>query len=86
MAQSKKEQQIIKAVDVKTPAAIELLKKVVNINSGTMNFDGVRKVGSIFMEQLKAIGFETRWAPGDSFNRAGHLIAVHKGTKGPRFY
>lgn len=85
MAQSKKEKQIIKAVNERTPAAISLLKKVVNINSGTMNFEGVRMVGDIFMEQLKAIGFETRWASGDSFNRAGHLIAVHKGSKGPRF-
>jgi glutamate carboxypeptidase len=84
LAQSKNEKKILSAVDKRNPAAIELLKKVVNINSGTMNFEGVRKVGSVFMEQLKAIGFETRWASGDSFNRAGHLVAVHKGTKGPK--
>lgn len=85
MAQSHKENQLIAAVDARTPAAIELLKQVVNINSGTMNFEGIRNVGSIFMSQLNAIGFETRWAAGESFNRAGHLIAVHKGKKGPRF-
>lgn len=83
-AQSKKENQIISAIDSRTPAAIALLKKVVNINSGTMNFEGVRKVGTIFTDELKAIGFETRWAAGDSFNRAGHLIAVHEGKKGPK--
>ena len=85
MAQSKKEKQLIAAVNTRTPAAIDLLRKVVNINSGTMNFEGVRNVGSIFMEQLKALGFETRWVSGDHFNRAGHLVAVHKGTKGPKF-
>ena len=83
-AQSKKENQLLISIDSRTPNALALLKKVVNINSGTMNFDGVRKVGSIFSNELNAIGFETRWVAGDSFNRAGHLIAFHKGKKGPR--
>ena len=47
-----------------------------------MNFAGVRKVGSIFMTELKALDFETHWVSGDSFNRAGNLIATHKGKKG----
>ena len=83
-AQSKKEKLLLSSIDSRTSNAIILLKKVVNINSGTMNFDGVRKVGSVFSDELKAIGFETRWIAGDSFNRAGHLIAFHKGNKGPR--
>ena len=83
-AQSKKENQLLISIDSRTANALALLKKVVNINSGTMNFDGVRKVGSIFSNELNAIGFETRWVGGDSFNRAGHLIAFHKGKKGPR--
>ncbi len=84
LAQSKKENRIIAAVGSRTPAAVALLKKAVNINSGTMNFEGVRNVGNLFMDELKALGFETRWAPGDHFNRAGHLIALHKGKKGLR--
>lgn len=84
LAQSKNEKKILTAVDARNPEAIELLKKVVNINSGTMNFEGVQKVGSIFIKELNAIGFETRWVSGDNFNRAGHLVAVHKGTKGPK--
>ncbi|MEO6166272.1 MAG: M20/M25/M40 family metallo-hydrolase [Chitinophagales bacterium] len=76
---TKQELKIIKSVDDRTPEAIALLKKAVNINSGTMNFAGVRQVGELFMDELKKIGFETRWSPGAPFNRAGHLIAVHKG-------
>ena len=83
-AQSKKEIQITASVDTRNSAAIALLKKVVNINSGTMNFEGVRKVGSIFSDELKALGFETRWIAGESFNRAGHLFAVHRSKKGPK--
>lgn len=82
---SREENKIIKATDLRTSAAIELLKKVVNTNSGTMNFEGVRKVGGYFMDELSKLGFETRWSPGDHFNRAGHLIAVHHGTKGSKF-
>jgi glutamate carboxypeptidase len=81
---TKQEIKICKAIDNRTTAATELLKTAVNINSGTMNFEGVRKVGDLFMEELKKIGFETRWSPGESFHRAGHLIATHKG-KGKKF-
>lgn len=76
----KEEKALVKAVEKRQAAALELLKKAVNINSGTMNFKGVQKVGSLFMEELKALGFEVRWSSGDAFNRAGHLIAVHKGS------
>ena len=83
-AQSKKEKLLLSSIDSRTQNAIALLKKVVNINSGTMNFDGVRKVGNFFSDELKSIGFDTRWIAGDSFNRAGHLIAFHQGKRGPR--
>lgn len=83
---SAQERTICKSVDSRTADALTLLKNAVNINSGTMNFDGVRKVGELFMEELKKLGFETRWSSGDAFNRAGHLIAVHKGKgKGKKF-
>ena len=81
---TKQELKTCKAIDSRTPAALALLKAAVNINSGTMNFAGVRQVGDLFMTELKKLGFETRWSPGDSFNRSGHLIAVHKG-KSRRF-
>jgi len=78
------ELKICKSIDDRTEAAITLLKTSVNINSGTMNFDGVRQVGELFMEELKKLGFETRWSSGEPFNRAGHLVATHAG-KGKRF-
>ena len=41
--------------------AIALLEQVVNINSGTMNHAGVKQVADVFDQELKALGFETRW-------------------------
>ncbi|HET7619712.1 MAG TPA: hypothetical protein VFK20_14495, partial [Vicinamibacterales bacterium] len=77
------EQQIAAAVDHNNDAALALLERVVNINSGTMNFEGVRQVGDIFKAEFDALGFTTRWIDGAPFKRAGHLIAEHAGS-GPR--
>jgi glutamate carboxypeptidase len=51
----------------------------VEINSGTLNFAGVREVGRIFGEQLAELGFATRWIDGAPFERAGHLVAEREG-------
>jgi glutamate carboxypeptidase len=77
------EKAIARAVDAGNDRGLELLAQVVNINSGTMNFGGVRAVGAVLRAQLDDIGFTTRWIDGASFGRAGHLVAEHRGA-GPR--
>jgi glutamate carboxypeptidase len=64
--------------------ATALLERLVNINSGTMNFDGVREAGRILRSELDGIGFSTRWIDLPETKRAGHLFAERKGTKGKR--
>src|SRR5438270_9087544 len=71
------------AVDAHNLEALALLERLVNINSGTMNFAGVRQVGDILRAQFDALGFRTRWVDGAAFHRAGHLIAEHPGP-GPK--
>ena len=41
------EQKIITQINAQLPQTEALLKKVVNINSGTLNKEGVREVGAI---------------------------------------
>lgn len=82
---NKKERNIINAVDNNSEKAIELIKTAVNINSGTMNFKGVREVGSLFQKELDKLGFETKLTNGDAYGRSGHLIATRTGKKGPKF-
>ena len=77
------EQTIVRAVDVRNADALALLERVVNINSGTHNFAGVRAVGDVFRARLDALGFTTRWVDGAPFGRAGHLVAEHP-AKGPK--
>lgn len=79
---SKQEKKIVELVDARNAAALQLLEQAVNINSGTMNFAGVRQVGELFKAKLEALGFTARLTDGSAFNRAGHLIAEHRGGKG----
>jgi glutamate carboxypeptidase len=79
------EREIVRHVDRRRTDAVALLEHVVNINSGTMNFPGVRAVGAAFRAELDALGFTTRWIDGAGFARAGHLIAERAGRgSGPR--
>ncbi|PCJ47974.1 MAG: peptidase M20 [Gammaproteobacteria bacterium] len=75
------EQKIVTLVDDEMSRAKKLLEKVVNINSGTMNFAGIKQVGQIFIEELNEIGFDAKWIEGSAFNRAGHLFAA-RGDRG----
>jgi len=78
------EARIVAAVEANADAAIDLLERTVNINSGTMNFEGVREVGDVLRAEFDALGFETEWVDGAAFERAGHLVARHRGSgQGP---
>ena len=81
------EQKIIAQINAQIPQTEALLKRVVNINSGTLNKEGVREVGTILRKEFDDLGFKTEWIylP-DSLNRAGHLVAERKGTKGKKLF
>jgi len=82
-ALSAEERALTAFIDADNDRALALLEKVVNINSGTMNFAGVRAVGASLRPEFDALGFKTEWVEGASFERAGHLVADHPGP-GPR--
>jgi glutamate carboxypeptidase len=74
------ERRIVAAAEAENAGAWQLLETLVNINSGTMNLEGVERVGRIMMGELGRLGFEVRWVPMDAVARAGHVVAEHKGT------
>lgn len=77
------ERAIVRNVEAENARALALLQRIVDINSGTMNFPGVRRVGDVLRGELDSLGFTTRWVEGASFHRAGHLVAEHPGP-GPK--
>lgn len=62
--------------------AVTLLERLVNQNSGSMNVAGVKAVADMLRPEFEALGFTVSWKPMDAVNRAGHLVAVHKGKAG----
>ena len=78
------ERKVAKAAQAETPRAIELLEKLVNINSGTLNAEGVKQVADVMRAQLEPLGFKVRWTPMTELGRAGNLVAEHAGSGGKR--
>jgi glutamate carboxypeptidase len=82
---SRTERKLVKIVEANNDKAIAFLERTVNINSGTLNAKGVKQLGEVFGSAFKTIGFETSWIDMPlEMNRAGHLFAETKGTKGKR--
>jgi glutamate carboxypeptidase len=77
------ETAVVAEVDRLAPAAVLFLEQIVNVNSGTMNHEGIRQIGREFDREFRALGMETTWIkmPGD-VNRAGHLFAETAGGQG----
>jgi len=81
-ARSPAERAMTQSVEAGYEPAIGLLETLVNQNSGSMNFAGVKAVADMLRPEFEALGFTVIWQPMDAAKRAGHLIAVHKGRAG----
>ncbi|WP_326523167.1 M20/M25/M40 family metallo-hydrolase [Sphingomonas sp.] len=62
---------------------IALLERLVAQNSGSLNIDGVTKVGAMMRAELEPLGFQVTWEDMRATGRAGHLVATKPG-KGAR--
>lgn len=76
------EKKIAAFVDDDQERAVGLLERLVNQNSGTRNIPGVVKVAEMVRPEFEALGFTVSWIPQEQVQRAGHLVAVHKGKPG----
>ncbi len=74
---SPREKAMVAYIDANEQASNALLEKLVNINSGTHNLEGVRAVAGIMQQQLTDLGFNVRWIPMQQVERAGVLVAEH---------
>ena len=84
---TKEEKAILARIDAQMPETLKLLEEMVNINSGTLNVTGVRKVGDLLGKAFQQAGFQTTWVSlPDSLRRAGHLVATRKGSKGRKLF
>lgn len=74
------EQKIVRTVEAERDRSVALLERLVNQNSGSLNFPGVEAVGRMMRAELEPLGFAVRWVPMAEAGRAGHIVATHKGS------
>jgi glutamate carboxypeptidase len=78
------QQSIVASVKADQQNSAALLKTLVNINSGTLNPSGVRKVADVLRPRFEELGFTCRWIPMEAVHRAGHLSCARNGGRGRR--
>ena len=59
------EMNLVAWVDSQEQEMLELLEQITNINSGTLNKEGVNQITQIFQSELRELGFSTSRLPGD---------------------
>ena len=78
------EAKMVATVDAEYERSVALLERLVNQNSGTMNFPGVKTVGDMMRAELEPLGFKVEWLDMAKAGRAGHLVATKAGKKGSK--
>ena len=67
-------------VDAEQERTLAMLEKWVNQNSGSLNLEGVTRVGEMLRAELEPLGFKVQWIDMRQTGRAGHIVATHKGN------
>ncbi len=73
------ERRMVQTVESEAARTVDLLERLVNVNSGTLNLQGVARVGEMMRAELEPLGFAVRWVDMRETGRAGHIVATHQG-------
>ncbi|MFW5832808.1 MAG: M20/M25/M40 family metallo-hydrolase, partial [Pseudomonadota bacterium] len=98
MTLSAKETEVLAWLDAHEPAMIELLRRIVDLDSGSYDKAGVERVGEVLQAHLREAGLEVEVRPGERFggtfsarlaaeggrNEPGHVLLLgHRDTVFP---
>ena len=75
-----KDAKVWAAAEAARPAQLDLLKTVVNIDSGTGDVEGGRKVAAVLIPRLKALGMTIESVPAEIEGLPENTVATLKGT------
>src|ERR1035437_4444366 len=64
------------------PAALEMLRQMVGINSFTGNRDGVNRLGRFTAECFALLGFTAEYVPSINKTWGDHLVLTRRGRSG----
>src|SRR5262249_32489179 len=75
-----KDAKVWAAAEAARPEQLKLLEQVVNIDSGTRDVEGGRKVGAIFAERLRNLGYGVEFVKAEAPDLPDNLVATLKGA------
>jgi glutamate carboxypeptidase len=79
-AASPRNEKVYQAAEANRAGALELLKEIVNIDSGTGDVEGGAKVEAVLRARLIQLGAEVRTEPAEAPGLPDNLVAVLHGT------
>jgi glutamate carboxypeptidase len=82
---SVEEKAMIDWIDEHAEDPIDLLEELVNIGSGTMNPEGIHKVGEVLRAELDGLGLVAEWIEQPAeLQRGNHLVGRLDGNRGKK--
>ena len=79
------EQAMVDWIDEHAEDSIDLLEELVNIGSGTMNPEGIHKVGEVLRAELDGLGLDAEWIEQPAeLQRGNHLVGRLDGSRGKK--
>jgi glutamate carboxypeptidase len=75
-----KDAKVWAAAEAARPEQLKLLEQVVNIDSGTRDVEGGRKVAAILTDRLKALGYTVESVKAEAPDLPDNTVATLKGT------
>jgi glutamate carboxypeptidase len=79
-AAARPDQPVYRAAEASRAGELELLKSIVDIDSGSGDIPGGERVESILVERLRAAGADVRSVPAEVAGVAPNVVAVFHGT------
>jgi len=79
-ADTGKQDPVYAAAEAARPEQLDLLKQIVDIDSGTGDVEGGRKVAAVLIPQLKALGAEVETVPAEAPDLPENVVATVRGT------
>ena len=79
-AGSPRNEKVYQAAEANRAVALDLLKEIVNIDSGTGDVEGGAKVEAVLRARLNQLGAEVRTEPAEAPGLPDNLVAVFHGT------
>ncbi len=79
-AATHRDEAVYRAAEANRTGALDLLKSIVNIDSGSGDVEGGRRVEEILAAQLQSSGAEVRYEPAEAPGLPPNLVAVFHGT------